>query len=206
MGHEHGSAGAWAVGGGCCPGFCFAPQIDARRQPAVVKTKTRHCRCNAVRSFLLWVRSWALWRWVEGRAWPVRRAQSADVDDDRVLGHSVTFNGPASQLGLPLRLGAQLHFDAANAKGGINGRLIETRRLDDGGAPERCAANTRQCIQANVFALFGCVGTAIIDPFGKRIEASMRSTSSHSCSEIRPESSAATSRSSSAICVGRTRR
>lgn len=89
------------------------------------------------------------------------RAQSAGVDDNRVvLGQSVAFSGPASQLGLQFRLGAQLHFDAVNAKGGVNGRLIEMQRLDDGDDPERCATNTRQFIQANVFALFGYAGTA----------------------------------------------
>ena len=88
------------------------------------------------------------------------RAQTAGVADDRiVLGQSAPFSGPANQLGLQFHLGAQLHFEAVNAKGGINGRRIELQRLDDGYEPERCAANTRQFIGQNVFALFGYVGT-----------------------------------------------
>lgn len=88
------------------------------------------------------------------------RAQSAGVADDRiVLGQSAPFSGPAAQLGLQFHLGAQLHFEAVNAKGGVNGRRIELQRLDDGYEPERCAANTRQLIGQNVFALFGYVGT-----------------------------------------------
>lgn len=88
------------------------------------------------------------------------RAQSAGVADDRiVLGQSAPFSGPAAQLGLQFNLGAQLHFEAVNAKGGVNGRRIELQRLDDGYEPERCAANTRQFIGQNVFALFGYVGT-----------------------------------------------
>ncbi len=91
----------------------------------------------------------------------VARAQSAGVADDRVvLGQSAPFSGPANQVGLQFHLGAQLHFDAVNAKGGINGRRVEVQRLDDGDDPERCAANTRQFIQANVFALFGYAGTS----------------------------------------------
>ena len=53
----------------------------------------------------------------------------------------------------------RLHFDTVNAKGGVNGRTIEIKRLDDGYEPERCAANTRQLIADDVFALFGYIGT-----------------------------------------------
>lgn len=89
------------------------------------------------------------------------RAQNTGVADDRiVLGQSAPFSGPSAQLGLQFHLGAQLHFEAVNAKGGVNGRRIELQRLDDGYEPERCAANTRQFIGQNVFALFGYVGTA----------------------------------------------
>jgi branched-chain amino acid transport system substrate-binding protein len=63
------------------------------------------------------------------------------------------------QLGLQFHLGAQLHFEQVNAKGGVNGRRIELQRLDDGYEPERCAANTKQFIADGVFALFGYVGT-----------------------------------------------
>jgi branched-chain amino acid transport system substrate-binding protein len=52
-----------------------------------------------------------------------------------------------------------LYFDGLNARGGLNGRRIELRRLDDGYEPDRCAANTRQFIGENVFALFGYIGT-----------------------------------------------
>lgn len=88
------------------------------------------------------------------------QAQSAGVSDNRiVLGQSAPFSGAAVQLGLQYFLGAQLHFDALNARGGVNGRRIEIARLDDSYDPERCAANTRQFIQDGVFALFGYVGT-----------------------------------------------
>jgi ABC-type branched-subunit amino acid transport system substrate-binding protein len=88
------------------------------------------------------------------------QAQSAGVSDNRiVLGQSAPFTGAAEQLGLQFYLGAQLHFDALNARGGVNGRRIEIARLDDGYDPERCAGNTRQFIQDGVFALFGYVGT-----------------------------------------------
>lgn len=88
------------------------------------------------------------------------QAQSVGLSDTRiVLGQSAPFSGAAEQLGLQFHLGAQLYFESLNAKGGVNGRRIEIKRLDDGYEPERCAANTRQLISEDVFALFGYIGT-----------------------------------------------
>jgi branched-chain amino acid transport system substrate-binding protein len=88
------------------------------------------------------------------------QAQAAGVSDTRiVLGQSAPFSGAAEQLGLQFHLGAQLYFEGLNAKGGVNGRRIEIKRLDDGYEPERCAANTRQLLSEGVFALFGYIGT-----------------------------------------------
>ena len=87
-------------------------------------------------------------------------AQSSALTDARiVLGQSAPFTGAAVQLGLQFHLGAQAYFDTVNAKGGVNGRTIEIKRLDDGYEPERCVANTRQLIADDVFALFGYIGT-----------------------------------------------
>ena len=59
-----------------------------------------------------------------------------------------------------MRLGAKLYFDQINAAGGVHGRRIELRSLDDGYEPDRAAANTRLLIEREqVFALFGYVGT-----------------------------------------------
>jgi branched-chain amino acid transport system substrate-binding protein len=76
-----------------------------------------------------------------------------------VLGQSAAFTGPAAQLGVQMNRGARLYFDAVNAAGGINGRTIELRTLDDGYEPERCKANTERFIKEDVLALFGYVGT-----------------------------------------------
>ncbi|MBX3611582.1 MAG: ABC transporter substrate-binding protein [Hydrogenophaga sp.] len=88
------------------------------------------------------------------------RAQVAGLTDTTlVLGQSAPFSGAAEQLGLQFHLGAQLFFEQVNNKGGINGRRIELRRLDDGYEPDRCVANTKQFISEGVFALFGYIGT-----------------------------------------------
>jgi branched-chain amino acid transport system substrate-binding protein len=76
-----------------------------------------------------------------------------------VLGQSAPFSGPAAQLGEQFKRGAMLYFDRINAKGGVNGRTIELRSLDDGYEPDRCKANTDKLIKDGVFALFGYIGT-----------------------------------------------
>jgi branched-chain amino acid transport system substrate-binding protein len=76
-----------------------------------------------------------------------------------VLGQSAAFSGPAAQLGEQFKRGALLFFDRQNAKGGINGRTIELKSLDDGYEPDRCKANTDKLIKDGVFALFGYIGT-----------------------------------------------
>ncbi len=83
----------------------------------------------------------------------------AQNDRRIVLGQSCALSGPAAQLGLQMNRGAKIFFDRLNAQGGINGRTIDLRSLDDGYEPDRCRANTEQFVKDDVFALFGYVGT-----------------------------------------------
>jgi branched-chain amino acid transport system substrate-binding protein len=77
-----------------------------------------------------------------------------------VLGQSVALTGPAQQLGLDMRQGALLYFNQVNARGGVNGRKIVLKTLDDGYEATRAAENTKKLINdERVFALFGYVGT-----------------------------------------------
>jgi len=82
------------------------------------------------------------------------------TDAEIVLGQSAPLSGPAEQLGRDMRQGALLYFNKLNARGGVNGRRVELKTLDDGYEPPRAAENTRRLIdQDRVFALFGYVGT-----------------------------------------------
>jgi ABC-type branched-subunit amino acid transport system substrate-binding protein len=76
-----------------------------------------------------------------------------------VLGQSAAFTGPAAQLGIQFHQGAKVWFDQFNAQGGLAGRQIVIKTLDDGYEPDRCAENTRKLIDEDVFALFGYIGT-----------------------------------------------
>ncbi len=76
-----------------------------------------------------------------------------------LIGQSAALTGPAAQLGIQFQHGAKLAFDRANARGGVNGRSIEWRTMDDGYEPARCEANTQALLGEDVLALFGYIGT-----------------------------------------------
>jgi len=78
-----------------------------------------------------------------------------------LLGQSAPFSGPSSQLATEFNLGARTYFQAVNEAGGVAGRKIELRTLDDAYDPVRTAQNTQTLIeQDGVLALFGYIGTS----------------------------------------------
>lgn len=83
------------------------------------------------------------------------------VSDDYVLfGQSAAFSGPAEGLGNAMRLGIEAAFREANQAGGVHGRELKLKSLDDAYEPEFAVSNTRQLIEdEQVFALIGTVGT-----------------------------------------------
>jgi len=93
--------------------------------------------------------------------WPldVAAADPGVTPSTIVIGQSAAFSGPAAELGNEMRAGATAYFRAINAAGGVNGRKIELRQLDDGYESDRAAANTKKLIDDGAFLLFGYVGT-----------------------------------------------
>jgi branched-chain amino acid transport system substrate-binding protein len=75
------------------------------------------------------------------------------------VGQSAALSGPAAELGKDMRSGIQAYFDQVNRAGGVNGRKLILKSLDDGYEPGRAAENTRKLIQDDVFVLLGYVGT-----------------------------------------------
>jgi branched-chain amino acid transport system substrate-binding protein len=85
---------------------------------------------------------------------------SMSVAKEIVLGQSAALSGPAAALGKEMKQGAELYFAQVNAEGGVNGKKIVLRSLDDGYEPARAEKNTRELVaQGDVLALFGYVGT-----------------------------------------------
>jgi branched-chain amino acid transport system substrate-binding protein len=88
-------------------------------------------------------------------------AQGAGIAADQiVLGHSGDLTGPLRDLGTQVLKGAQLYFDALNARGGIHGRKVKLLPKDDAYDPKRTVLNVNTYIENDVvFALFGIFGT-----------------------------------------------
>ena len=88
-------------------------------------------------------------------------AAERGVSAERVLfGQSAAFSGPAGELGRNMRLGIEAAFAEINEKGGVHGRRLELKSLDDAYEPEAAIANTaRLAKEEKVFALIGAVGT-----------------------------------------------
>ncbi|MFO1395546.1 MAG: ABC transporter substrate-binding protein [Burkholderiales bacterium] len=75
------------------------------------------------------------------------------------VGQSAAFSGPAAELGNEMRKGILAYFDYVNRAGGVNGRKLVLKSLDDGYEATRAAENTKKLIAEDVFALLGYVGT-----------------------------------------------
>jgi len=87
-------------------------------------------------------------------------AGTPGVSSTRItLGSSGPLSGEAAAAAGVLR-GAEAYFKYANSRGGVNGRTIDFKYLDDAYDPSRTVQNMRELIQQdNVFALFSVVGT-----------------------------------------------
>jgi branched-chain amino acid transport system substrate-binding protein len=76
-----------------------------------------------------------------------------------LIGSSGPLTGEAAAAAGVLE-GAAAYFKYVNARGGVNGRKIDFKYLDDAYDPSQTVENVRELIQQdNVFALFSVVGT-----------------------------------------------
>jgi branched-chain amino acid transport system substrate-binding protein len=88
-------------------------------------------------------------------------AEPGVTDKTILVGQSAVFSGPVAETGNNYRRGIELYFEQANKAGGINGRKLQLKSLDDAYDPKRTVENTRALIhEHNVFALIGYVATA----------------------------------------------
>ena len=91
----------------------------------------------------------------------VSRAADNGVSAKEILiGQFAAQTGPAAELGKRMQLGILAYFNAVNAAGGVNGRMLKLVSRDDGYEPDRALAAVKTLISEDkVFALIGSVGT-----------------------------------------------
>jgi ABC-type branched-subunit amino acid transport system substrate-binding protein len=88
-----------------------------------------------------------------GMCWTAATAQI-------LIGQTAGFSGPVAAGVKEITDGARLYLDATNAKGGVNGQLIELISLDDKFDPKLAGQNAKTLIvEKNVAALFLSRGT-----------------------------------------------
>ena len=84
----------------------------------------------------------------------------AEQIPEYLFGQSAALSGPASALGMEMRLGLLAAFEEVNRDGGVYGHRLSLTTLDDAYEPEAAIANTRKLIEEHeVFALVGAIGT-----------------------------------------------
>jgi branched-chain amino acid transport system substrate-binding protein len=87
------------------------------------------------------------------------RAEDGVTASEVVIGGTDPFSGPASAFGA-VGKGSQAYFQYVNDHGGVNGRKITYKDLDDGYSPPQAVQLTRQLVeQDKVFAIFASLGT-----------------------------------------------
>ena len=99
----------------------------------------------------------------EGAAPSTAAAPSAQpaVGDKIVFGHVASLTGSEATFGLSTDNGIKLALDEQNKKGGVKGRQLVLRTLDDQGKPEEAAVvATRLVVQEKVTVLLGEVASS----------------------------------------------
>ncbi|HEX3792238.1 MAG TPA: ABC transporter substrate-binding protein [Pseudonocardiaceae bacterium] len=82
------------------------------------------------------------------------------TDTTVTIGSTDPLTGQAAPGYSEIPVAAQAYFDYLNAAGGINGRKITLKYLDDGYNPTQTVTLTKQLVlQDNVFAIVGALGT-----------------------------------------------
>lgn len=83
------------------------------------------------------------------------RAEPGVGASEIVIGQTITLQGGKNAYGVEVEAGVQTHLDAVNRAGGVNGRRIVLRVLDDDNQAAGAEANARQLVKDGVFLLFG---------------------------------------------------
>lgn len=74
-----------------------------------------------------------------------------------VIGQSISLQGGKNTYGIAAAEGTKLYFDMINTSGGVYGRKIVTRVLDDDNKAGNAESNARKLIADGAFILFGSI-------------------------------------------------
>src|SRR5579864_2566575 len=87
-------------------------------------------------------------------------AENGVTADKILFGQAAALDGPAAALGQGMKSGLEAAFTEINKAGGIKGRKLELKSVDDGYEPTRAIEGVKKLIDEDkVFAIVGAVGT-----------------------------------------------
>src|ERR1700730_16579219 len=79
--------------------------------------------------------------------------------DKIVFGQATALEGPASALGQGMKMGLEAAFAEINKAGGVKGRKLELKSIDDGYEPTKSIEAVKKLLEEDkVFAIAGAVG------------------------------------------------
>ena len=86
-------------------------------------------------------------------------AEPGVTDKAIVIGQSISLDQGKNSYGVAAAQGVKLYIDKVNAEGGVHGRKIVLKVLDDQSKAANAAANARQLLADGAFILFGSIAT-----------------------------------------------
>ncbi len=87
-------------------------------------------------------------------------AEDGVSPDKIVFGQATALDGPASALGQGMKMGLEAAFAEVNKAGGVKGRKLELKSVDDGYEPTKSIEAVKKLLEEDkVFAIAGAVGT-----------------------------------------------
>lgn len=92
-----------------------------------------------------------------GAAIGMARAEPGVSASEIVIGQNITLQGGKNDYGSEVEAGVRTFIDATNRAGGVNGRRLVLRVLDDDNQSAKAEANARQLVKDGAFILFGSV-------------------------------------------------
>ena len=85
-------------------------------------------------------------------------AEDPGITADSIqIGQNITLQNGRNAYGVDVQSGIKAHFDEVNRAGGVAGRRLVLRTLDDDNDAAKAEANARRLVQEGVFILFGSV-------------------------------------------------
>ena len=87
-------------------------------------------------------------------------AENGVSADKVIFGQAAALEGPASALGQNMKIGLEAAFAEINKAGGVKGRKLELKSVDDGYEPSKSIEVVKKLLEEDkVFAIAGTVGT-----------------------------------------------